>query len=145
MNRVLATLIPLLSGFLFALGLGISGMTNPIKVFSFLDLFGSWDPTLIFVMIGAIIVHFISYQVIKRRTSPILAPEFHLPGKKQVTGPLVIGSAIFGAGWGLAGYCPGPALVSLATLEYRILLFVISMIVGMFFFQVLDRHFKFNR
>lgn len=138
-------LVALISGLLFAFGLGISGMTNPVKVFSFLDLFGNWDPSLMFVMIGAITVHLISHQLIRRMRSPILATKWQLPEKTDLTSSLVIGSAIFGLGWGLGGYCPGPSLVSIATLEFRPILFVLSMIVGMFLFQVLDRKFKFKR
>lgn len=144
-TKLATPLIAILSGVLFSFGLGISGMTKPSKVFGFLDLFGNWDPTLIFVMIGAIAVHLVSYQLIKKMPSPLLATKFQIPSKKEITPALITGAVLFGAGWGLAGYCPGPALVSLATLEFRTLLFVISMIVGMFLFQVLDRQFKFNR
>ena len=111
-------------GFLFSIGLGISGMTNPQKVISFLDIFGSWDPSLLFVMVGAIVVHFTAYRLIKKRKLPIYSSEWHVPRGNKITRGLIIGSILFGAGWGLAGYCPGPALVSLATLSTRPIFFV---------------------
>lgn len=141
----LQTSVAVLSGFIFALGLGVSGMTNPVKVFSFLDLFGRWDPTLIFVMIGAIVVHSIAFRLKVFLTKPILENEFKLPAKKAITPALIIGATLFGIGWGLAGYCPGPALVSIASLEFRPALFVLSMVVGMFLFQTLDHKFKFRK
>jgi uncharacterized protein len=142
---MIQALVALISGLLFAFGLGLSGMTQPSKVFGFLDLFGNWDPTLIFVMVGAIGVHFIAYLAIKKRPSPILAPRWEIPKKTEITPALIIGGTLFGMGWGLGGYCPGPALVSFATFEYRTLVFLTSMLVGMFLFQVLDRKFKFKR
>ncbi len=144
-RTLLQLLVALVSGFIFALGLGISGMTNPVKVYSFMDIFGRWDPTLIFVMVGAISVHFISYLVIKRQKSPVLAQAFQVPKRQDVTFALIIGSVLFGIGWGLAGYCPGPAVVSLASFEYRPIIFVLSMVVGMFLYQNLDRQFKFRK
>lgn len=128
-------LIALISGLLFALGLGISGMTDPVKVFSFMDVFGHWDPTLIFVMIGAILVHSLAYLVKKNLPRPILDTQFHVPLNTVLDKKLILGSILFGAGWGLAGLCPGPALVSIAKLDYRTGLFVISMVVGVFLFQ----------
>lgn len=132
-------------GFLFALGLGISGMTQPAKVIGFLDIFGSWDPSLAFVMIGAIGVHFFTYRLIRRRKQPIFSHQWHVPENRKITPSLAVGSTLFGIGWGLAGYCPGPALVSLATGQLRIYLFVGAMIVGMGLFRVLDARFKFKR
>jgi uncharacterized membrane protein YedE/YeeE len=128
-------LVALSVGFLFALGLGISGMTQPSKVIGFLDLFGAWDPSLLFVMVGAISVHSLAYRLIKNRPTPLLSTQWHLPTKKELTPSLVIGAILFGAGWGLAGYCPGPALVSVASLTPSALLFVGSMIVGMIAFK----------
>jgi uncharacterized membrane protein YedE/YeeE len=132
-------------GFIFALGLGLSGMTQPQKVVAFLDVFGAWDPSLMFVMLGSIIVHFISYKLIRKRTSPLLSPDWHVPTKREITKPLVFGALMFGVGWGLAGYCPGPAVTSLSTFDSRTLIFVASMIVGMYIFKFVDKKLKLNR
>jgi uncharacterized membrane protein YedE/YeeE len=132
-------------GFLFALGLGISGMTDPQKVLSFLDIFGQWDPSLAFVMIGAILVHFLLYRPIRGKRSPRFCSEWHVPTNSKITPSLIMGAVIFGMGWGLAGYCPGPAITSLATLNSRPLVFVAAMILGMFLFKVLDRKIGFKR
>lgn len=118
-------------GVLFALGLGISGMTQPQKVVGFLDILGSWDPSLMFVMIGAIGVHMISYRLIRKRSSPVLTADWHVPAEKRIDSKLLLGAALFGAGWGIAGYCPGPAITSLASFEAQPLIFVGSMIFGM--------------
>lgn len=118
------------AGALFALGLGISGMTKPAKVIGFLDVFGAFDPTLLFVMLGAVSVHFVLYRLIIRRASPLFDTRFHLPTRKDIDGRLVIGSAIFGVGWGLGGYCPGPGLVALGGGVLPALVFVASMVVG---------------
>jgi hypothetical protein len=132
-------------GFIFAIGLGISGMVQPQKVVGFLDLFGQWDPSLIFVMIGGIVVHFVTYKIIRRRKSPLFSTNWHVPTKKDITPALVTGSLLFGIGWGLAGYCPGPALTSLASFEMKPLIFVISMLVGMFLFRLLDKKLKIQK
>ena len=126
-------------GFVFALGLGISGMTQPQKVVGFLDLFGNWDPSLMFVMMGAIAVHFISYRAVRNRKSPLLSSQWHIPTRRELTPTLVIGSTLFGIGWGLAGYCPGPAVTSLASLEARPVIFVVSMIIGMAVFNFVEK------
>lgn len=126
-------------GVLFAFGLGLSGMTQPQKVLGFLDFFGSWDPSLLFVMGGAVGVHFIAYRWSLHRTSPLFSAKWHVPTKKEITSALVTGSFLFGIGWGLAGYCPGPALTSLASFQIKPLVFVLSMIVGMYLFKVFDR------
>ena len=118
-------------GLLFGVGLTISGMTQPQKVIAFLDFFGEWDPSLMFVMIGAIGVHFIGYRLIRRKTSPLLADAFRLPEERKVDRKLVAGSALFGVGWGAGGYCPGPALTSLATFDLGVLIFVSMMVIGM--------------
>lgn len=123
-------------GFLFAIGLGISGMTQPEKVIGFLDIFGNWDPSLMFVMIGAIGVHLFAYLfIIKKKSTPILSAEWHLPKHSKITKSLVIGSLLFGFGWGLAGYCPGPSIVSAVTLNEGVLVFVLSMIFGMVLYR----------
>ncbi|MGZ3771224.1 MAG: DUF6691 family protein [Bdellovibrio sp.] len=132
-------------GFIFAVGLGISGMTQPQKVVGFLDLFGSWDPSLIFVMVGAIGVHFFTYKLIRRRKSPLFAANWQVPTKTEITPALVIGAVIFGMGWGLGGYCPGPALTSLASFGSRPLIFIVSMLVGMVIFKQVDKFLKIKR
>ena len=132
-------------GLIFSIGLGISGMTQPQKVIGFLDLFGKWDPSLMFVMVGAIAVHFILYKIIRKRPSPIFTSTWNVPSKKEITPALVIGSVIFGFGWGLAGFCPGPAITSVATLEKTPLVFVISMLIGMVLFNALDKKINFKK
>lgn len=132
-------------GFIFAIGLGISGMTQPQKVVAFLDLFGSWDPSLLFVMVGAIAIHFVSYKLIRKRKSPLFATDWQVPTKKEITPALIVGSLIFGIGWGLGGFCPGPALASLASLDYRPFIFVGSMLVGMILFKQVDKTLKLKR
>lgn len=120
-----------LAGIIFAIGLGLSGMTQPAKVFNFLHFTGAWDPSLAFVMLGAIGVHLAFFRFILRRSSPLFAGEFQLPTQSRVDTKLVLGSAIFGVGWGLAGYCPGPALVSVASGSSQALLFTLAMLAGM--------------
>jgi uncharacterized membrane protein YedE/YeeE len=138
-------LAALVVGFVFAIGLGISGMTQPQKVVGFLDLFGNWDPSLIFVMVGGIIVHFATYRLIRKRKSPLLSTDWHVPTKKEITPALVAGSLLFGIGWGLGGFCPGPAITSLASFESRPFIFVISMLVGMFLFRLVDKKLNFKK
>lgn len=132
-------------GIFFSLGLGLSGMTQPQKILGFLDLFGQWDPTLAFVMLGALLVHSVLYKIIRKKSSPLLSPVWHVPQKNEITQSLLLGSFIFGAGWALAGYCPGPAVTSLASFQTRPALFVISMLVGMFVFKMLDKKMHFRR
>lgn len=132
-------------GLIFAIGLGVSGMTQPQKVVGFLDLFGSFDPSLIFVMAGAIIVHFITYRLIRKKDSPLLHTEWLVPTKKDITPALVIGSFLFGVGWALGGFCPGPALTSLASFESRPLIFVGSMLGGMLLFKWIDSYLKLQK
>lgn len=122
-------------GIVFAVGLGISGMTQPAKVVGFLDVFGVWDPSLMFVMVGAIGVHMVTYHLVRKRKTPVLAAEWHVPLNREITNDLILGAFIFGIGWGLAGYCPGPAIVSLATFEIKPVIFVLCMLVGMYAFK----------
>jgi uncharacterized membrane protein YedE/YeeE len=126
-----ALLTSFISGMVFALGLGISGMTRPIKVIGFLDFFGAWDASLAFVMIGAIAVYVAAYRWSRRMPSPLLAPDFSLPKRSDLDTKLILGAAIFGAGWGLSGFCPGPAITSLAAGAPAVLIFVAAMVVGM--------------
>ena len=118
------------SGGIFGLGLAVSGMTKPAKVVGFLDLFGTWDASLAFVMIGAIGVHFIAYRLIMRRASPLFDAQFHVPTRKDIDARLVLGAALFGVGWALAGFCPGPALVAAASGAIPALVFVVGMTIG---------------
>jgi hypothetical protein len=126
-------------GLLFGLGLMLSGMTDPGKVIGFLDLFGTWDPSLALVMGGAIMVGFFAFSVAKKRTSTFLGGALRLPTNMDMDKKLVIGSLLFGAGWGLAGFCPGPALVSMADGQPKALMFVVAMLVGMLGFELMDR------
>jgi uncharacterized membrane protein YedE/YeeE len=128
-------------GLLFGLGLMLSGMTDPGKVIGFLDLFGTWDPSLALVMGGAIMVGFFAFTVAKKRTSTFLGGAMRLPTNMDMDKKLVIGSLLFGAGWGLAGFCPGPALVSMADGQPKALVFVVAMLVGMLGFELMDRFF----
>lgn len=130
MKHVLA----LLAGLLFALGLAVSGMTQPAKVVGFLDVAGRWDPSLAFVMLGAILVHLVLYRLILRRSSPVFSPHFELPTRRDLDRRLVLGSGIFGVGWALGGYCPGPALVAMGSFSSQALLFSASMLAGMLLF-----------
>jgi uncharacterized protein len=127
-----ALLVSFASGIIFALGLGISGMTRPIKVIGFLDFAGKWDASLAFVMIGAIAVYFIAYRLVRRRTAPLLAGKISVPERKDIDRNLVVGAAIFGAGWGLGGFCPGPAITSLASGAAPVAVFVLAMAAGIY-------------
>jgi uncharacterized protein len=118
-------------GLLFGLGLIIAGMADPAKVLNFLDLAGSWDPSLAFVLGGAVFVAFIGYRIVMQRPAPVFDAQFHVPTKTMIDAPLVIGAAIFGIGWGMVGYCPGPALVALGTGTSQAITVVVAMIVGM--------------
>jgi uncharacterized membrane protein YedE/YeeE len=126
-----------LVGLLFGLGLILSGMTDPSKVLGFLDIFGLWDPSLALVMGGAIAVGFFAFALAKKRTVNFLGGALYLPTSSQIDKPLVIGAVLFGAGWGLAGFCPGPALVSLASGQIKAAAFVVFMLAGMQLFEML--------
>jgi uncharacterized membrane protein YedE/YeeE len=139
------SLVALVVGIIFSLGLGLSGMTQPQKVVGFLDLFGNWDPSLIFVMVGAILVHLITFKLITKRPAPVLDSKWHIPQKKEITPALIGGSFIFGVGWALGGFCPGPAIASLASFQIAPLVFVVSMLAGMFLFKIVDANFKLQK
>lgn len=126
-------------GLLFGVGLMASGMTDPGKVIGFLDLFGAWDPSLALVMGGAVVVGFFAFALAKKRTTTFLGGALRFPTSTQMDKPLVIGSLLFGAGWGLGGFCPGPALVSMADGQSKAMLFVAAMLVGMLVFELMDR------
>jgi uncharacterized membrane protein YedE/YeeE len=117
----------------------LSGMTDPSKVIGFLDLFGSWDPSLALVMGGAIMVGVFAFAVAKKRTTTFLGGVLRFPTNMDIDKKLVIGSLMFGAGWGLAGFCPGPALVSMADGQPKALVFILAMLVGMVGFELMDR------
>ena len=128
---MLKMLVNLFAGTLFGLGLAISGMVNPQKVIGFLDLAGDWDPTLAFVMGGALLVATPAFRLILKRPRPVLAEKFELPTNKDVDTRLLAGSALFGIGWGLAGFCPGPAVTALASGLVPVFAFVAAMVAGM--------------
>lgn len=124
-----------IAGLLFAIGLGIAGMTQPQKIITFLDITGRWDPSLLFVMGGALAIHLVSYRLITRRKSPLFDTSFHISNRSDIDLKLIGGSALFGIGWGLSGYCPGPAVVALAAPGTLILTFFLSMLAGMIIFE----------
>lgn len=126
-------------GLMFGVGLMASGMTDPGKVIGFLDLFGAWDPSLALVMGGAVVVGFFAFSLAKKRTSTFLGGVLRFPTNTQMDKPLLIGSLMFGAGWGLGGFCPGPALVSMADGQPKAMLFVTAMLIGMLGFELMDR------
>lgn len=132
----------LLSGFMFGFGLLLSGMANPAKVLGFLDLAGAWDPSLMLVMGGAVAVGLVAFTLIKRRTHSLLGEPMRLPTLHTLDARLIVGSFGFGIGWGLAGFCPGPALVALGTGAPKAIVFVLAMIAGMAIFEVLEKIFE---
>ncbi|MCE2510296.1 MAG: YeeE/YedE family protein [Alphaproteobacteria bacterium] len=119
-----------LAGLLFGVGLGLSQMVNPAKVLAFLDVAGDWDPSLALVMLGAVLVTFVAFRPILRLPQPVFAGKFSLPTLKSLTARLILGSAIFGVGWGLVGFCPGPAIASLAYGLPETLVFLAALIAG---------------
>lgn len=128
-----------LAGLVFGIGLIVSGMANPAKVIGFLDLFGRWDPSLALVMAGAIGVGVVGFTLAKRRTQTLLGEVLVLPSNTTVDRRLLGGSLLFGIGWGVAGFCPGPALVALGMLQLQAVVFVVAMVVGMAVFEWLER------
>ncbi len=126
------------AGLLFGLGLIASEMVNPAKVIGFLDLFGAWDPSLAFVMGGALVTTFIGYSFVLKRERPINAPKFDLPTKTDLDARLIGGASLFGIGWGMAGYCPGPAIAALPFMYTETFIFVAAMVVGMAVYNLVD-------
>lgn len=124
-------LVALASGLVFGLGLSLSGMLDPARVQGFLDVFGNWDPSLAFVLGGAVVVAFLGARLAGRMSQPIFDKTFHVPTNQKIDRPLIVGSAIFGFGWGLSGFCPGPAVASLSLGLWQTVLFVAAMLVGM--------------
>ncbi|TNE97754.1 MAG: YeeE/YedE family protein [Gammaproteobacteria bacterium] len=133
------SLASLLSGLIFGLGLIVSGMANPEKVLGFLDIAGLWDPSLAFVMGGAIIVGLGAFAIARKRTRSFLGFDMRIPTNKHIDKRLIIGGLAFGAGWGIAGFCPGPGLVALGAGEAKAAVFVASMVSGMIIFEVIER------
>ena len=129
----------LLAGLVFGLGLIVSGMANPAKVLGFLDIGGAWDPSLAFVMAGATAVAAIAFALARRRNSTLLGNAMQLPASRDIERRLVIGSLLFGIGWGVAGFCPGPGLVALGMGEVKALVFVAAMLAGLGIFEWLER------
>ncbi|WFU41994.1 YeeE/YedE thiosulfate transporter family protein [Bradyrhizobium sp. CB82] len=131
----MSVLIQFAVGLIFGAGLLISGMSNPAKVLNFLDLAairaGSWDPSLMFVMLGAVATAFIGFRLVLKRQRPLLGDTFHLPATNDLDPRVIVGPAIFGVGWGLAGFCPGPAFVALGYGTLASVLFVFAMMIGM--------------
>jgi uncharacterized membrane protein YedE/YeeE len=132
-------LTALLAGLLFGVGLIVSGMANPSKVLGFLDLAGNWDPSLAFVMGGALLVGLLAFPFAVTRTRSVLGDVMHLPTSRKIDRRLVLGGLTFGVGWGLVGYCPGPALVSLSYGGAKPWLFFVAMVAGMLVFEILER------
>jgi len=132
-------LMAFVTGTIFGIGLILSGMTDPSKVIGFLDLAGHWDPSLAFVMGGAILVGVVAFRFARGREKSLLGNEMRLPTSSQIDRRLVLGSLAFGTGWGLAGYCPGPALVSVAQGGAQPLIFVAAMLAGMVIYEIQDR------
>ncbi len=128
-----------LTGLVFGIGIAVSGMMNPAKVLNFFDIFGTWDPSLAFVMGGALSVTALGYRLVWRRSAPLFGGAFQVPNNSQIDRNLVGGSALFGIGWGIAGFCPGAALPALGTGRWEVVLFVASVIGGLALRRVLAR------
>lgn len=133
-------IMALLAGLIFGIGLIVSGMANPAKVMGFLDLRGSWDPSLAFVMGGAICVGLVAFSAAAKRSKTLLGEPLRLPQAKHIDRRLIFGGLAFGVGWGLAGYCPGPALATLVIGNSKTIIFVTAMVLGMALFELLERY-----
>ncbi len=134
-------IISYLIGLIFGVGISISGMANPAKVLNFFDIAGAWDPSLAFVMGGALAVTFVGYRVVLRRPAPIMGDRFQIPTKRDFDLPLIGGSALFGVGWGIAGFCPGGALPALGTGRTEVFVFVAALIAGIIAAKFIQRSF----
>ena len=129
----------LVAGTVFGAGLVVAGMTDPDKVLAFLTVNQNWDPALIFVMGAAVVVAAIGYWLVGKRATPLFDAEFHAPGNRLIDRPLIAGAGLFGIGWGISGFCPGPAIVGLLTLDLRAVVFIAAYIAGVFLFEWWDR------
>ncbi|PJZ49225.1 DUF6691 family protein [Leptospira saintgironsiae] len=129
----------LIVGLLFAIGLGLSGILQPANIIGFLDVFGKWNPTLLFTMAGAVGIHFITYKLIRKRKTPMFSKDWFIPTQQEITPALIIGSLIFGIGWGLGGYCPTVSVTTLTSFETRPLIVFGSIILGMLLFAFIDK------
>jgi len=132
-------IFPFLSGVLFTAGVVISGMAQPAKIVGFLNFFGAWDPSMIFVTTGAVAVYMPVYRWVKRLQAPLFAPGFSMPTRQEIDRSLVIGSVVFGIGWGLSGYCPGPGMVALGAGRTAVIVFMAAMLAGMAGFAMFER------
>jgi uncharacterized membrane protein YedE/YeeE len=139
MKKHIDTLSSFIVGLIFGIGLIFAGMTDPSKVIGFLDIAGNWDPSLAFVMGGAILVGFIAFRFANKRTTNFIGGAMHLPTKNDIDRRLIIGSLLFGAGWGMAGFCPGPAITSLGTGNPKAVIFVVAMVAGMALYELANR------
>lgn len=131
--------LALIAGIIFGVGLGLSQMIDRQRVLGFLDLAGNWDPTLLFVLGGAVAVTVISFRFVLNRNTPLLGSQFYLPTRQDIDGRLIAGAALFGIGWGIAGYCPGPGIAALAIGDRNPVFFLLSMVVGMIVFNRYDQ------
>ena len=136
---MISKMISFVSGMIFGVGLSVSNMINPEKVLGFLDIFGLWDPSLIFVMMGAIIISAPAFFLFRSKNKPLFADNFTMPALKSIDKNLIIGSGMFGIGWGMVGFCPGPAISSLALLNTYSVFFVLSMLGGFLLTKLVDR------
>jgi hypothetical protein len=141
-NSRMFVVMSLVAGILFGIGLTLSDMINPQRVLGFLDVAGAWDPTLAFVMGGALLVTFPAFHFVKKFGKPVCALQFQIPTNNVIDRKLVVGAALFGVGWGLVGFCPGPALAALVTLQTDVFIFGASLVAGMLLFQLWDARSK---
>lgn len=139
MRQHIDTISAFIVGLIFGVGLILAGMTDPSKVIGFLDIAGNWDPSLAFVMGGAILVGLVAFRFARQRTANFLGGSIHLPTRRDIDLRLVGGSLVFGIGWGMAGFCPGPALTALGTGNSKAMIFVVAMVAGMALFEAADR------
>jgi uncharacterized protein len=137
---MISLIFSLFAGLLFGVGLIFSGMTNPEKIIGFLDVTGKWDPSLLFVMLGAISISFFAFRRASKKSASILGQPMNIPTKKEIDVRLIVGSIIFGIGWGLAGYCPGPGIASIATSKLQPITFVIAMLFGMLAYEFTEKY-----
>jgi uncharacterized protein len=137
---MISLIFSLFAGLLFGVGLIFSGMTNPEKIIGFLDVTGKWDPSLLFVMLGAISISFFAFRRASKKSASILGQPMSIPTKKEIDVRLIVGSIIFGIGWGLAGYCPGPGIASIATSNLQPITFVIAMLFGMLAYEFTEKY-----